>query len=264
MITPQEVKRTNRVLTAGTWFLIAGVIVYSLMTTTPFVAEHSAWKETAFLLGLMTDAAFVMALQADSVLARYGVKETSGWPRAFRWFTGLATVFLNIWSSVQKGDPTGVAVHLIGPALLLIVAEVAPVYRRAMAEALAKVEQESAAVEVHTVSTPEVSTPSTPVPTVQATPSTLEVEASPVEEFEQVTELPTEESTEIAPAVKVDTEEPRRLSTEEARAVIEQAWADGLSTRAAAELATRSPSYVSKVYAALGERPKAGKLVAIK
>lgn len=264
MITPQEVKRTNRILTGGTWFLIVGVIVYSLMTTTPFVAEHSAWVEAAPLLGLMTDAAFVMALQADSVLARYGVKETSGWPRAFRWFTGLATVFLNIWSSVQVRDWTGVAVHLIGPALLLIVAEVAPVYRRAMAEALKRAEQEATVVEVHTVNTPQVHTPSTPVSTVQDTPSTLEVEAPPVEESEQVTEPYTEEPTESAPAVKVDDEEIKRLSTEEARAVIEQAWADGVSTREAARLATRSPSYVSKVYKALGEQPAPRKLTAVK
>jgi hypothetical protein len=252
------------------------VVVYSLMTTTPFVAKHSAWPETAFLLGLMTDAAFVMALQADSVLARYGVKEQGGWPRTFRWFTGLATVFLNTWGSVQKQDWTGVAVHLIGPALLLIVAEVAPVYRRAMAEALKQAEQEAAGtLAVVEVNTPpvhpvhqEVITPYTEPTTAQHTPSTQAVEPGPVEESQQVTPEYTPAVVELEPVEQVDVsaaeEVQDRLSAKEARKAIEQAWAEGLSTRDAAKLSTRSPSYVAKVYASLGERPTARKLTAVK
>jgi hypothetical protein len=42
-----------------------------------------------------------------------------------------------------------------------------------------------------------------------------------------------------------------RLDAEQARMLIEHAWASGLSVREAARVSTRSPSYASKVYAAL-------------
>ncbi|MFB7600855.1 MULTISPECIES: DUF2637 domain-containing protein [Bacillati] len=42
-----------------------------------------------------------------------------------------------------------------------------------------------------------------------------------------------------------------KLSTEEARAAIEQAWRDGLSVREAARVSTRAPSQVQRVYARL-------------
>jgi hypothetical protein len=130
-------QRTSRVITSGSWFIIAGVVTYSLMVTTPFVAEHSPvgpWQYAAPILGLMMDVAFVMSLQADSVLAQHGVGELGPWPRAFRWLTGLGSLFLNVWSSVQHGDGTGVAIHALAPVLLLFLSEVGPVWRRAMAE----------------------------------------------------------------------------------------------------------------------------------
>lgn len=296
-VDPQVIRRTNATLTGGTWFLILGVVVFSLMTTTPFVAQHSAWRQAAPLLGLMTDAAFVMALQADSVLARYGVAEPGGWPRAFRWFTGLATVFLNVWESVQAQDWTGVAVHLVGPALLLIVAEVAPVYRRAMAEALRRAES----AKVDTLGG-QVDGPAAHL--VVSTPSTLPAPAAPVAQAAQVKPVCTpvaqvdapaaqvdapnaQEGTTAAqpdalsgvvdtlgahlvdtPADKVDALEAVRLSTPEARKVIERAWRDGVSTREAARLSTRSASYVGKVFSALdatkGPRPVAGQLALVK
>lgn len=142
----EALRTTSRVLDWGSWFIIAGVVFYSLMTTTPFVASHSEWKWSGPALGLMMDAAFIMALQADSVLARHRVtdKQLGPWPRRFRMFTGVGTIFLNVWASVEKSDPVGVAVHLLAPALLLIISEVAPVYRRAMADLIADAEAAAA------------------------------------------------------------------------------------------------------------------------
>ncbi|MFE7131925.1 hypothetical protein ACFVIM_13780 [Streptomyces sp. NPDC057638] len=48
-----------------------------------------------------------------------------------------------------------------------------------------------------------------------------------------------------------DTVESKRLSTEEARAVIEAGWAEGLTVRATAERATRAASYVHDVFVRL-------------
>jgi hypothetical protein len=60
--------------------------------------------------------------------------------------------------------------------------------------------------------------------------------------------------------LEIPTVPPRpRLSTEAARAAIEQAWQDGLSIREAARVSTRAPSQVQRVYAALdAARPMEG------
>lgn len=259
-MTRQALVRTNRVLTGGTWVLIAGVVFYSLMTTTPFVASHSAWKWSGAALGLMTDVAFVMALQAESVLARHGVdtKQLGPWPPLFRWFTGGATVFLNIWDSVARRDPVGVAVHLIAPALLMIVAEVAPVYRAAMARLIAyRTEAGVDTVDtnpVHPASTP-ASVPSTPVPAERASaavpePSPLVICGGQQAYSPAVPPASTNSKEEDAPAPK--------LEAREALNVIRVCWVAGTSLAEAAERSTRSTSYVHKVYQRLNaeqERP---------
>lgn len=53
------------------------------------------------------------------------------------------------------------------------------------------------------------------------------------------------------PPVLDESEVNSRLDAEQARMLIEYAWANGSSTREAARVSTRSPSYVSKVYARL-------------
>lgn len=241
-VTAEQIRRTNLVLTAGTWFLIAGVVFYSLLTTTPFVAEHTAagWEKSAPLLGLMVDVAFVMALQADSVLAQLGMKG-GAWPLVFRWVTGIASVFLNTWHSISQGDAVGVAVHLIAPALLLIVAEVGPVYRRRMAEALEARAVPTGNTEADTVTVD-------PVPQVSPTPRP------------ELPPAPAKDLVICGGHFEIPAVPPRpRLSTEDATQAIEQAWRDGLSVRQAARVSTRSASYVQRVYARLDEtRPIEG------
>lgn len=258
---------TNSVLTAGMWLITLGVIGYSLMTSTPFVAAHSAWTWSGPALGLMTDIAFVMALQAESVLSRYGVtsRELGPWPLVFRWFTGGATTFLNVWGSVGHRDWTGVAVHLIAPVLLMLVAEVSPVYRAAMSRLIATAE----AARVDTVAVDQVSTPvyvdtrpvSTPVAEVAP-----ELAAPLVGSVD--TPVSTPVSTPVAETVEVDSPVVARLSTEAARKVIEQGWKDSLSTRDVAAAATRHPSFVARVYRELetarGPQPAAGQLALVK
>lgn len=274
-IDPAAIRRTNIVLTAGTWFLILGVVFYSLMTTTPFVAGHSApgWEWSGWVLGLMVDIAFVMALQADSMLAQIEAADLGTWPRVFRWFTGGASVFLNTWTSMQHRDAVGVAVHLIAPALLLTVAEVGPVYRRAMAEALRRAEVDSrvdtspAVVDIP-ASVPLISaqrTPDTapaqylaPLPAEPIAPQVIPVDTVPPE-------MPAAPSEAEQP---VDGDAPLRLSADAARKAIEDGWVNGRSIRETAAVATRSPAYVSKVFTALddrrGPRPAAGQLSLVK
>jgi hypothetical protein len=224
----KAIKRTRRVLVGGRWFLIIGLVFYSAMTTTPFVQSHSAWNYTGWVLGLVVDAAFIMALSAESTLAKYGVTGLGKWPGAFRWVTGLASVFLNVWMSVSAHDWVGVAVHLIAPALVMLLAEVGPVYMAALAKA-----------EADALSAPETK-PVDPVPPVYADEFAEWAEA--VSDAEPVQdELPEPEP--------LDESEPaERLSNKEADEIIEKGWRHRVDPVQVAAAAGRHPATVRKKY----------------
>jgi len=223
----KSIKRTRRVLTGGRWFLITGLVFYSLMTTTPFVSAHSEWQWSGWVLGLIVDAAFIMALSAESTLAKYGVTKLGGWPVAFRWVTGLSSVFLNVWLSVSAHDWVGVAVHLIAPALVMLLAEVGPVYMKALADVEAKALSAPVRAPEPEPVAPEPVTPeeplSAPEPVVPAT-------------FEKP-----------EPA-----DEPRkRLPNSEANRIIEEGWRHKLNPVEVAAAAGRHPATVRKKFAQL-------------
>lgn len=125
----RSIRRTRKTVNAMVWVIVTGAVFYSLMTTTPLVAAHSEWEWSGWALGVLTDAAFILSISADATLSRHGIKG-GRWPTAFRWATGLASLFLNTWSSVDTGDWVGVAIHSISPAILICAAEVSPIYRR--------------------------------------------------------------------------------------------------------------------------------------
>lgn len=223
-----SIKRAGYVLTGGRWFLIAGLVFYSLMTTTPFVAAHSEWSKSGWVLGLIVDAAFIMALSAESTLAKHGVTELGRWPLAFRWSTGLASVFLNTWVCIAHGDAVGVAVHIIAPALVMLLAEVGPVYMAALTRA------HHLAANVPTVAEElpvPVETP--PVPAVaEELPDPIDVAAEFTDE------------TDHKPATT-------RLSKAEASAIIEQGWRHKLTADEVAKAATRHKATVIRQFRAL-------------
>jgi hypothetical protein len=224
----KAIVRTRRVLTGGRWFLIMGLVFYSLMTTTPFVSAHSHWSWSGWVLGLIVDAAFIMALSAESTLAKYGVTKLGRWPVAFRWITGLSSVFLNVWLNVSAHDWVGVAVHLIAPALVMLLAEVGPVYMAALADA----EREALKAPV---SAPE------PVK-VEPEPERLP-EPEPVQE-----ELPEPVADEEPEPVNAHG---ARLPNAEANKIIEQGWRHKLNPVEVAAAAGRHPATVRKKFAQL-------------
>ncbi|MFJ2191118.1 hypothetical protein ACIOJE_24840 [Kitasatospora sp. NPDC087861] len=130
--TKAQIRRTSRVISAGTWVLTGAVVAVSMSTAAPFIDAHSPGYGTGPIMAVAGDGCFILSLQADSTLARYGVS-AGRWPAAFRWVTGLATVWLNIGAAALAKDLVGVVIHLIPPLLLLLVAEAGPAYRRAMA-----------------------------------------------------------------------------------------------------------------------------------
>ncbi|MFE0459584.1 DUF2637 domain-containing protein [Kitasatospora sp. NPDC058965] len=137
-MTPDQVRSAERMLGFGTWVITFGAVLYSVLTVTPLMAAHTpvGWRWTAPILPLVVDAAVVIVVRMDSTLARLG-GSGGRWPVVLRWMTGLMTVLLNTGLSALHKDAVGVVVHSVAPLLLIVTAEAALAYRRAIAAALA-------------------------------------------------------------------------------------------------------------------------------
>lgn len=120
-------------MSAGTWLIVGGAMLFSILTVTPLMAAHTAeqWRWTAPILPLVVDAAVVIVVRLDSVLARLG-GHGGRWPVVLRWMTGSMTLALNVADSALKKDLVGVAVHAVAPLLLIVTAETGLAYRRAI------------------------------------------------------------------------------------------------------------------------------------
>ncbi|MFC9063106.1 DUF2637 domain-containing protein [Streptomyces sp. NPDC057074] len=142
-----QTRSAERALSGGTWLIVCGAMLYSILTVTPLMAKHTAeaWDWTAPILPLVVDAAVVIVVKLDDVLARLG-GEGGRWPIVLRWMTGLMTLALNTADSALKKDLVGVAVHSVAPLLLIVTAETSLAYRRALARAVAALEAEQEAV----------------------------------------------------------------------------------------------------------------------
>ncbi|MEU3860482.1 DUF2637 domain-containing protein [Streptomyces sp. NPDC028722] len=136
-----HVRSAERALSAGTWLIVAGAMLYSILTVTPLAAAHTPqkWGWTAPILPLVVDAAVVIVVRLDAVLARLG-GHGGRWPIALRWMTGGMTLALNVADSALHNDPVGVAVHAVAPLLLIVTAETGLAYRRAITAAVLALE----------------------------------------------------------------------------------------------------------------------------
>ncbi|GAA5613565.1 DUF2637 domain-containing protein [Streptomyces platensis] len=136
-----QVRSAERALSVGTWLIVGGAMLYSILTVTPLMSAHTpkAWAWTAPILPLVVDAAVVIVVRLDSVLARLG-GHGGRWPIALRWMTGAMTLALNIADSALNKDPVGVAVHAVAPLLLIVTAETGLAYRRAITHAVTALE----------------------------------------------------------------------------------------------------------------------------
>ncbi|MGW0553322.1 DUF2637 domain-containing protein [Streptomyces sp. NPDC002926] len=141
-----QIRSAERALSVGTWLIVAGAMLFSILTVTPLMAAHTAddWDWTAPILPLVVDAAVVIVVRLDSVLARLG-GHGGRWPIALRWMTGCMTLALNVADSALKKDLVGVAVHAVAPMLLIVTAETGLAYRRAIAAAVAALEAQQRA-----------------------------------------------------------------------------------------------------------------------
>ncbi|RKN07328.1 DUF2637 domain-containing protein [Streptomyces radicis] len=133
----RTLRQVDRTLSAGTWLIVAGAVVFSVLTVTPLVrgVTPAGWEWTAPILPVVVDAAVVIVVRLDAALARVGGR-AGGWPVLLRWMTGLMTLGLNTAGSALTGDMVGVAVHAVAPLLLIVSSEASLAYRRALADAL--------------------------------------------------------------------------------------------------------------------------------
>ncbi|MFH9120434.1 DUF2637 domain-containing protein [Streptomyces globisporus] len=131
-----QIRSAERALSVGTWLIVGGAMLFSILTVTPLMERHSpkGWEWTAPILPLVVDAAVVIVVRLDSVLAAMG-GDGGRWPIALRWMTGCMTLALNIADSALKKDLVGVAVHSVAPLLLIVTAETGLAYRRAITTA---------------------------------------------------------------------------------------------------------------------------------
>ncbi|MFI9602744.1 DUF2637 domain-containing protein [Streptomyces sp. NPDC052043] len=141
-----HIRSAERALSVGTWLIVAGAVLYSVLTVTPLAAAHTPakWSWTAPILPLVVDAAVVIVVRLDAVLARLG-GHGGRWPVVLRWMTGCMTLALNVADSALKNDLVGVAVHAVAPLLLIVTAETGLAYRRAIAAAVTRLESEQRA-----------------------------------------------------------------------------------------------------------------------
>ncbi|MEU9701958.1 DUF2637 domain-containing protein [Streptomyces sp. NPDC047981] len=141
-----QIRSAERALSVGTWLIVAGAMLYSILTVTPLMAAHTPdkWDWTAPILPLVVDAAVVIVVRLDAVLARLG-GHGGRWPIVLRWMTGCMTLALNVAESALRKDLVGVAVHAVAPLLLIVTAETGLAYRRAITAALAALEVEQKA-----------------------------------------------------------------------------------------------------------------------
>ncbi|MGW9439234.1 DUF2637 domain-containing protein [Streptomyces sp. NPDC055607] len=137
-----QIRSAERALSVGTWLIVCGAMLYSILTVTPLMRAHTpdGWKWTAPILPLVVDAAVVIVVRLDSVLARLG-GQGGRWPVVLRWMTGLMTLALNTADSALKKDLVGVAVHAVAPLLLIVTAETGLAYRRSITAAVTALEE---------------------------------------------------------------------------------------------------------------------------
>ncbi|OEV02251.1 hypothetical protein AN217_03160 [Streptomyces qinglanensis] len=140
--TQEQVNAAERVLRLS-WVIVFGAVLYSVLTVTPLVQRVTpdGWGLTAPILPIVVDAAVVIVVRVDAIVARLD-GDAGFWPALLRWLTGVMTLALNVGDSALSGDMVGVGVHAVAPILLIVTAEAGLKWRRAITTAVERIERE--------------------------------------------------------------------------------------------------------------------------
>lgn len=150
--TPVELRtEAASVRSTGTWGARALIVVallalvFTMVNVQTFAAAGHSWRSfewwIAWLLDPMASIALGTAILLENLLARYDRRE--GWLTATVWFTGLATLTMNVWQSVAVGSVSGVMLHSVAPGVLLFLAAATPRARRKLTAIVADLERQA-------------------------------------------------------------------------------------------------------------------------
>lgn len=137
-------------------------LVFTMVNVQQFAAQgHPTYGVQwwiAWLLDPMASLTMAAAIVYEGLLADYG-KPKVHWLTATKWYAGVATWGMNIWSSAAAGSFAGIWLHSVAPGLVLLLAEAAPRVRRHMADIIDELERELAPVIAGPEPVVELSTP---------------------------------------------------------------------------------------------------------
>jgi hypothetical protein len=132
-------------------------LVFTMVNVQQFAAQgHPLFGVQwwiAWLLDPMASVTMAAAIIFEGLLADYG-KPKVHWLTATKWYAGIATWGMNIWSSAAAGSFAGIWLHSVAPGILLGLAEAAPRVRRHMAEIIAELDSVSPAAPAAPVEVP--------------------------------------------------------------------------------------------------------------
>jgi hypothetical protein len=128
----RRVERAGRITSRALWVVAAGVMTLAAWSVTAFAIAHDVGPQVAWALDPLTGTALLVALHSEAILGKYGIR-ASGWGLVLRLLAGLSTWTMNVWQAAANRDPAAVVLHSVPPALLIVLAEAAPHYRRQFA-----------------------------------------------------------------------------------------------------------------------------------
>jgi hypothetical protein len=141
-----SVLRSGRQIAGALVCVALLALLFTMVNVTLFATGQGVPWWIAWLLDPMASITLGAMILAEGVLARYELG-SGRWAVATKWFAGLATWAMNIWSSVVAGSAAGVLLHSVAPGLVLGLAEAAPWVRRQFAAVAAGLAQRLADVE---------------------------------------------------------------------------------------------------------------------
>lgn len=131
--------RARRWVDVAGWTAIVLGLAFTMVNVQTFAAAGAAiWSpgwSVAWLLDPMVSVLLLAVVRAEQVTARWQV--AMPWPvTATKWVTFAATYCMNTWASWAHVIPSGVVLHSVPPLVVLLGAEVAPVLRDRLTEAV--------------------------------------------------------------------------------------------------------------------------------
>lgn len=144
-----RIEGQRRTITRGMWFFLTLGLGFTTAGVQDFLAGHrpitdplwwAAWLAEPMLAGIL-----IMLLVFESEILSHGIAVDDVWVRRLKRTLLTSTLFMNVWPALapiwgtDKAFEFGnLAIHLIVPLVVFMVAEVMPVIQQRMNEAILK------------------------------------------------------------------------------------------------------------------------------